>query len=149
MKIITESKATKIAQDLLDLISSTIIDFECMTSDLEKQFGEDILTRKIGEGFKDGRFKYSLRDRYGAICDRLLNTSLTIAMILGIEDKCFRQAVDEAVGDSRVYNGKYDKYIALTPSEESLELDRGSERWWKPRPSSLEKSSNNSLRRMR
>ena len=72
---------------MLDTISSIIVQLECMSSDLEHEFGDDILTKKIGKGFKNGSYKYSLRDRYGAICDRLLNTSLSIAQTLGVEEK--------------------------------------------------------------
>lgn len=132
MKIISGSESTKKTQEMLDTIESIIVQLECMNSDLEHEFGDDILTKKIGKGGKAGTWKYSLRDRYGAICDRLLNTSLSIAQTLGVEEKEFRLAIDKAVGDSRIYDGEYDSYIASSPSEDSLELEKGSKRWWKP-----------------
>ena len=118
---------------MLDTIESIIVQLECMNIDLEHEFGDDILIKKIGKGFKDGTCKYSLRDRYGYICDRLLNTSLSIAQSLGVEEMEFRLAIDEVVGDSRIYDGEYDSYIASSPSEDLLELEKGSKRWWKPR----------------
>ncbi len=133
MKVLSEAKVTKIAQEMLDLISSTIVNLECMNNDVEHEFGNDILTKKIGKGFKDGTCQYSLRDRYGAICDRLLCTGLTIAKSLSVDEKEFRQAINEIVGNSRIYDGEYDSYIGLSPSEELMELNRGSKRWWKPR----------------
>lgn len=133
MKIISGSKVTEKAQEMLDTIANIILQLECINSDLEHEFGDEILTKKIGEGFKDGACKYSLRDRYGAICDRLLNTSLSIAQSLGVDEKKFRLAIDEVVGDSRIYNGEYDTYSAISPSEESLELEKGFKRWWKPK----------------
>jgi hypothetical protein len=133
MKIISGSKATEKGQEILDTIASIILQLKCINNDLEHEFGDDVLTKKIGEGFKNGSCKYSLRDRYGVICDRLLNTSLSIAQDLGIDEKEFRLAIDEAVGDSRIYNGEYDTYSAISPSEESLELEKGIKRWWRPK----------------
>ena len=138
MKAISESKVEKIAQEMLDLISSTILNLECMNVDMEHEFGNDILNKKIGEGFKGGACRYSLRDRYGAICDKLLSASLTIAKSLRIDENEFRQAIDEIVGNSRIYDGEYVSYIGLSPSADSMELNRGSKRWWKAR-SQIEK----------
>jgi len=81
---------------------------------LEDEFGNDILTKKIGIGFKEGTCKYSLRDRYGDMCDRLLNTCLTIAQSLGFEGNEFGQAINEVVGDSRIYDGEYDRYYSFS-----------------------------------
>lgn len=133
MKMLSDSKAKSIGQELIDLISSIILNFEGMNNDLQDKFGNDILTKKIGEGFRDGKYKYSLRDRYGSICDEVLNTSLSIADKLGIEGSEFRKAIDEAIGDSPVYDGEYDSYSAPYPSDELLELNKGLKRWWKPK----------------
>lgn len=133
MRLISNIQADEIGEEMLNLIESMIVNLECLNSDLEYEFGGEILTKKIGEGFNNGTCKYSLRDRYGRICDELLNTSFTIAHTLGVKDKEFRNAIDEVVGNSRVYDGEYDSYSSLSPSEESLEIDRGSRRWWKPR----------------
>ena len=132
MKVILKSQTLKIANELLDIISSTIMAFESITADLEDEFGNEILNKKIGEGFRDGEFRYSLRDRYGGLCDQLLNCSLTIAKLVGVEESGFRKAVDERIGNSRIYDGEYDMYFATEPSIELLELDKGSKRWWKP-----------------
>ena len=131
MKIIVGSEGTKKAQEMLDTVSGVLMDLGCMTSDLEHEFGDDILTKKIGEGFMGGQCKYSLRDRYGSICDRLLGISLSIAQSLGVKEREFRMAIDEVVGDSRIYNGEHDTYSAISASEETLELEKGSKRWWK------------------
>jgi hypothetical protein len=135
MKLITESKSGKIGQEMLDLIESIIVKLECLNNDLQYEFGNDILNKKIGEGFNEGACKYSLRDRYGSLLDKLLNTSLSIAKSIGVNETDFRNAIDELIGDSKIYNGEYDSYCSCTlPSEESLELDKGSMRWWKAKP---------------
>jgi len=140
VKIITRSEGTKMAQELLDTIGVVLAYLGCMTIDLEHEFGDDVLTKKIGEEirFAGGQDKFSLRDRYGSICDRLLNTSLSIAQSLGVGGREFRMAIDEVVGDSRIYNGEYDQYIAISihsdvlPDESEFEKRRGLKRWWKP-----------------
>jgi len=42
-------------------------------------------------------------------------------------------AIDEVVGDSRIYDGEYDTYTSIYASVDTLELDKGYKRWWKPR----------------
>ena len=133
MRIIFGSESNKIAQEMLDTFSSVLLWLRCMTSDMEHEFGCDILTKKIGEAARDDTIKYSLRDRYGAICDRLLNTSLSVVKSLGVNEREFRMAIDEVVGDSRIYDGEYDTYTSIYASVDTLELDKGYKRWWKPR----------------
>ena len=67
MKIISGSEVTERAQEMLDTIASIILQLEGMNNDLEHEFGDEILTKKIGKGVKDGACKYSLRDRYGEL----------------------------------------------------------------------------------
>ncbi len=149
MKIFLRPAET--GQELLGLLSGILLQFECLTADLEREFGNDVLTQKIGEGLLNGRVKYSLRDRFGLILDGLLNTSLEIAHKVGIDAHEFREAIDEVIGDSRVFDGQYDRYTCLGPlgplespkgtwwdnapvvevSEESLTLEKGDKRWWK------------------
>ncbi len=131
MKIILQP--AEIEREMLGLLSRILVMFEGLTIDLEHEFGDDVLIRKIGEGFLDGRMKYSLRDRFGLILTDLLNTSMELAQNVGIRDREFRQAIDEVIGESRVYDGQYDVWSGLSPSLESMEVDRGHKRWWKPK----------------
>ena len=92
MKIILGSTSDRIGQELIELIASVVMALEGNLSDLEHTFGGDLLDKKIGVPVEIGKapkqtYRCSLRDRYGGIMDRLLNTSLGIARAVGLPDR--------------------------------------------------------------
>ncbi len=151
MKLIFKCTSFETGHEMLHLLSSILLQFECLANDLEREFANDMLTRKIGEG-PYGRDGYSIRDRFGQVIDEMLLASLAIAKNVGIDEHEFREAIDEVIGDSRIFDGQYDRYThpgplgplespkgtwwdnapVAEPSEELLTLEKGRKRWWKP-----------------
>ncbi len=156
MKVILKHTSTETGHRMLTLLSHTLVDLEGMANDLEREFGKDVLNRKIGELAEGSECRYSLRDRFGSILDGLLLASLDIAGNVGIDDRQFREAIDQVIGDSRIFDGEYDQYsvagplgplpppdehtwwdnapVVKPPPPEQWTLEKGQKRWWRPRP---------------
>jgi hypothetical protein len=132
LKIITERNKIKIGEYLLDIIADTIMNLKFMTLSLERSTGMELLNKQIDYSPVAGMPGLTLRDRYGLLCDTLINRSLDIASILGFNDDDFRAEIDECVGSGWIYDGEYTQDRGLSPRAEDMELSKGSKRWWAP-----------------
>jgi hypothetical protein len=135
LKIITESDKTKVGRYLLDIIADTILHLELMNYDLQNNLGVELLDKQIVDAPVDGMIGLTLRDRYGQLCDTIINRSLDIASILGFNNDDFRMGIDERVGNTKIYDGEYTQYYCLGPGDfsmERMEFSKGDKRWWAP-----------------
>lgn len=99
-----------------------------LNNDLRSHFGEDIINVKL----TNNKYRYSARDRFGSIFDKMLNSMLDISKHVGINERDFRESIEEVIGDNPIYDGEYDMYLSVTPSEEPY-LETGIKHWWRPR----------------
>jgi hypothetical protein len=130
MKILNTSLQKDISERLLHLINVTHIKLEGLNKDLEYEFGESMLNKKIGESKFDKKFHQTLRDEFGSVIEHLINEGLNLVYDLGLDDDDFRDKLDLIFKDSEIYNGAYNSWIGFYPNNDSLELDTGYKNWW-------------------
>jgi hypothetical protein len=130
MKVVTKSKQTRIEEILLKLLTSVNHDLRGINDDLEFEFGKDISTKLIGKTKNDEKFYLSLRDQYGSILTELISDSLSIVKELGLDEKSFRDNLDEIFNNPEFFNGEFRTWQGLSPTVEAMELDNGIKNWW-------------------
>lgn len=130
MKIISESKKTKISEQLLNLVEHTHLHLILLNEDLEFEFGKSMLNEKIGCTKNNEKFYLTLRDRFGNILEDLINEGLNLVTDLGLNEDNYRDNLDNIFENSNIFNGEFNQWSGAFPDTNSMELDTGQKNWW-------------------
>jgi len=131
IKIVTNSTKNEIAETLLSCIEDYHLQLRSLNSDLEFEFGDDLLSQTIGATKNDKTCYLTLRDRYGRMLTELISKSLVIIKELKIDEHEFRNSLDSIFASPKIYDGEFISWSSVTPTVESMEIDQHYKYWWR------------------
>ena len=115
---------------ILNRVFSSHLYLELLNKDLEYEFGESILDKKIGESKFDDKFYFTLRDYFGSILDEIVHASFDEVKELGLNEDEFRDRLDHILNNPKLYDGSYNRWESSSTDLKSMEWNTGNKYWW-------------------